>query len=111
MSCALRSWSLRSKVPTLSLKWQFDRVLARFLPYDKSNAKTVGYLKLYGQMLCIGSVSPLFKLSFAETSYLDMYRMKLWFIIVCSAMLLFPVQLALIESSYSKENCVDILFF
>lgn len=30
-------------------------------------------------MLCIGSVLLFFKLSFAETSYLDMYRMKLWF--------------------------------
>ena len=89
MSCALRSWHLRSKVPTVSLKWQFDRVLARFLSYDKGNAKTVGYLKHYGQMLCIGSVLLLFKLSFAETSYLDMYRMKLWFLIVPSGMFIF----------------------
>jgi hypothetical protein len=59
----------------VSLIWQFDRVLARFLSYGKGNAKTVGYLKLYGQMLCIGSVLLLFKLSFAETSYLDMYRL------------------------------------
>lgn len=89
MSCALRSWHLRSKVPTLSSKWQFGRVLARFLSYDKGNAKTVGYLKLYEQMLCIGSVLLLFKLSFAETSYIDMYRMKLWFLIVCPGMFIF----------------------
>jgi len=74
----------------VSLIWQFDRVLARFLSYDKGNAKTVGYLKLCGQMLCIGSVLLLFKLSFAETSYIDMYLMKLWFLIVCSAMLFLP---------------------
>lgn len=73
----------------MSSKWQFDWVLARFLSYDKGNAKTVGYFMLCGQMLCIGPVLLLFKLSFAETSYLDMYLMKLWFLSVCSGMFIF----------------------
>lgn len=72
----------------MSLKWQFDRVLDRFLSYDKDNAKAVGYLNLYGQMLCVASVALLFKLSFAETRYLYMFRMKLWFL-VCSGNFIF----------------------
>jgi hypothetical protein len=94
----------------VSLKWQFDRVLDRFLSYDKDNAKAVGYLNLYGQMLCVASVALLFKLSFAETRYLYMFPMKLWFL-VCSGnfifcMFNFACRLARLDNISCRTVCI-----
>jgi hypothetical protein len=112
MSCALLSSPLRSKAPstTESCEMAVWAVLARFLSYDKGNAKTLGYLKLCGQSLCIGPVLLLFKLSFAETSYLDMYWMwnygSLFSLLWCASMpLCHSISRSLLNLSLAEFGC------